>query len=191
MRPALFLTVVLAGCGTHQSAPPEPAAAEEPASPEARISITYSHPGDHLQSMVVTKYGGAQTLRTGETSQGSASVVRFDGGVVVWEFAAPEKGLVQDLPLLGHKHEPPLAPQQVKYGTLPAGFVQSTPDSGPPEPLQANQYYVFTVIRSSGSMSYEAVKVNGDGSLEAFAAEPRAGNSFRLCCNVPADFPSS
>jgi hypothetical protein len=32
------------------------------------------------------------------------------------------------------------------------------------------------------------VKVNGDGSLEAYEADPRAGSSFWLCCNLAGDF---
>jgi hypothetical protein len=79
----------------------------------------------------------------------------------------------------------------VKYGQMPAGFSQTAPDSGPPEPLEPSTYYVFSVTRASGSTSFEAVKVDSDGSLEAYAAEPRAGTSFSLCCNVSADFSAS
>jgi hypothetical protein len=80
---------------------------------------------------------------------------------------------------------------EVQYGVVPRHFVQSTPDSGPPEPLEPNHYYIFSVMRVSGSTNYEAIKVEADGSLEGYDAEPRAGTSFRLCCNVNADFPGT
>jgi hypothetical protein len=44
------------------------------------------------------------------------------------------------------------------------------------------------VTRASGSTNYEAIKVEADGALEAYEAEPRAGTSFRLCCNLSAGF---
>ena len=74
------------------------------------------------------------------------------------------------------------------YGKLPANYASTVPESGPPQPLEPDHYYVFAVIRGSGATSYEAVKVNADGSLEAYAAEPRAGDSFRLCCDLAPDF---
>jgi hypothetical protein len=66
--------------------------------------------------------------------------------------------------------------------------VQTIPDAEPPEPLEPDNFYIFSVTRKSGSISYEAVKVNADGSLEAYEADPRAGTSFRLCCNLSSDF---
>ncbi|MGH7933000.1 MAG: hypothetical protein ACREQN_07500, partial [Candidatus Binataceae bacterium] len=57
-----------------------------------------------------------------------------------------------------------------------------------PEPLEPDHYYIFEVSRGSGSISWEAVKVSADGSLESYVAEPRAGTSYRLCCNVGLDF---
>jgi hypothetical protein len=82
----------------------------------------------------------------------------------------------------------PQAVTEVKYGAMPPHFIETTPESGPPEPLQSDHYYVFTVTRASGATSYEAVKVNGDGTLEAYEADPRAGTSFQLCCNLAPDF---
>jgi hypothetical protein len=48
---------------------------------------------------------------------------------------------------------------------------------------------VFQIERQSGSTSYQAVKVLADGSLQAYNAQPRAGSSYLLCCNVTSDFP--
>ena len=62
-------------------------------------------------------------------------------------------------------------------------------DEGPPEPLDRGAYYVFQIERVSGSISYQAVKVLADGSLQAYNAQPRAGSSYLLCCNVTSDFP--
>ena len=154
---------------------------------EAKINISYARPDDFMTALAVTKYSGAQTLATSDTKSGSASVVRFEGGAVVWQIRA-EKTLLSNMPVLGRKEDKPYAVTEVKYGIMPAHFTATIPDGGSPEPLEPGNYYVFTVTRSSGSTSYEAVRVNGDGSLEAYEAEPRAGTSYRLCCNIAADF---
>jgi hypothetical protein len=153
--------------------------------PDAKINISYSRPDDFLNSVTVTEYSSAETVLTESGKGPSASIVRFEGGVVVWQIGITKK-LMADVPMLGeHKS---YAVTEIMYGKLPANFVSSIPDSGPPPPLQADHYYVFTVARASGATSYEAVKVNGDGSLEAYAADPRAGDSFRLCCDLAPDF---
>jgi hypothetical protein len=210
----LLPLLLLAACGSHQDASPAPDAAASPAatpaspaatpaspaatpaspaatpapgSPEAKIQISYSHQGDFLASVAVTKYSTAQTLATYTTKDGAASVIRFDGGVTVWQFGVEER-MLAGMPVIGREERSHSAPKEVSYGTLPGDFTQSIPDNGPPEPLETNHYYVFAVTRGSGSVSYEAVKVNGDGSLEAYEADPRAGTSFRLCCDLSADF---
>jgi hypothetical protein len=53
---------------------------------------------------------------------------------------------------------------------------------GPPHP------YRYTAQRASGTLSYEAMRVEPDGSLDGYEAEPRAGTSYVLCCNVSPDF---
>ncbi len=156
-----------------------------PSGPEAKIHISYSRPSDFLSSLAVTEYSSAETVFTESGKGPQASIVRFNGGVVIWQIGVA-KGLLTDVPMLGeHK---PHALTEVVYGKLPANFVSTIPDSGPPQPLEPDHYYVFTVARESGATSYEAVKVNADGSLEAYAAEPRAGDSFRLCCDLALDF---
>lgn len=156
-----------------------------PPGPDAKIRISYSRPDDFLSSLVVTEYSSAETVLSEAGTVPSASIVRFEGGVVVWQIGI-EKSLLTDVPMIGKSK--PYAVTEVKYGTLPPHFVATTPESGPPEPLEPDHYYVFTVTRASGSTSYEAVKINGDGSLEAYTADPRAGTSFQLCCNVAPDF---
>lgn len=156
-----------------------------PAGPEAKINISYSRSGDFLNSLTVTEYSAAETVLTESGKGPSASIIRFEGGVVIWQIGVDKK-LLAHVPVFGERNSYTVS--QVIYGKLPANFVSTVPDSGPPQPLQADHYYVFTVTRASGVISYEAVKVNGDGSLEAYAAEPRAGDSFRLCCDVAADF---
>jgi hypothetical protein len=181
---------MLTGCSTHQAqqsgTAQTPPVESQSAVPAAKINISYSHPGDFLSSMVVTKYAGAHTLQN-EPLKDGAQIIRFDGDVVVWQFSI-EESMLGGLPLVGHSGTNRPAPKQVEYGILPQGFVQTVPDTGSPEPLEPDQYYVFMVTRGSASVSYEAVKVNGDGSLAAYAADPRAGTSFRLCCNIPPDF---
>ncbi len=150
--------------------------------PEAKIHISYSTQGDYLKSLAVTKYSSADMIAP---APGGASIVRFEGGVEVWSFAY-QRSMFSDLPIGGSPRA--FAVAEIQYGVLPANFVESMPGSGPPEPLEPGHYYVFAVTRQSGSTSYQAVKVNADGSLEGYDADPRAGTSFSLCCNVSADF---
>lgn len=187
------LAMAAPGCsifGKREAAPAATAPADDAQSsndqalpgPEAKIHISYSKHGDFLKSLVVTKYSSADTIAPGP---GGASIVRFNGGVEVWRFAY-QHGMFSDLPIGGSTDA--YAVTEIQYGVLPAHFVESMPDSGPPEPLEPGHYYVFAVTRQSGSTSYQAVKVNPDGSLEGYDADPRAGTSFSLCCNVSADF---
>ncbi|HKV54568.1 MAG TPA: hypothetical protein VJN94_07970 [Candidatus Binataceae bacterium] len=183
-----------AACASHKTTQPASSATTAAAQstdttlpgPEAKIHISYSHQGDFLTSLVVTEYASADPLRdVAEGKDLKGTIVRFEGGVVVWQIGV-EKSLLSSMPLIGK--DQPYAASEVKYGTMPPHFVSIVPETGPPEPLDPDHYYIFTVNRASGSTSYEAVKVNGDGSLEAYEAEPRAGTSFRICCNVAPDF---
>lgn len=188
----ILVIATIGGCAAHQATPaisdqpaPDQTASGGTAPPEAKIHISYAHRDEFLDSMVVTKYSSADALAA-RAQENGAAIIRFDTGIVVWQFAVA-KAFLSGMPGLG-SGEKGYAPAEVKYGDLPPHFDASIPDSGPPEPLEANHYYVFAVTRGSGSVSYEAVKVNGDGSLEAYEADPRAGTSYRLCCNIAADF---
>ncbi len=154
--------------------------------PGATVSITYAHRGDYLAALSVSKFNGAEVVETrGLDAQHVASVIRFDGGITVWEIK-PDTGMFSKLPVVGSGSK--YAVKSVTYGKLPEYFAQTTPDSGSPEPLEPGHYYVFAAQRASGTMSYEVVRVEDDGSLDAYEAEPRAGTSYLLCCNVSADF---
>lgn len=195
---AILIVCLMYGCAARKSGPPAAQAksaagpstaaaasnASQASQPQAKINISYAHAGDFLRSIVVTKYEGAKQLATEPAgSQGTASLVRFETGVKVWQIDV-DKGLLATFGM-GRKA---YALKLVAYGVVPKHFTQSIPDSGPPEPLEPNHYYIFSVIRNSGSDNYEAVKVGRDGSLESYDAEPRAGSSYRLCCNVSPDF---
>jgi hypothetical protein len=192
---ALALVTVIAGCsalGKKTAAPAPPPAADQssdvapPPGPEAKIQISYSQPNDYLYTLSLTKYAAATTLTSSTAGAGGAStVVRFEGGIPVWQIDI-EPGMFSDMPI-GFSSQN-YTVHEVKYGKVPPHFIQTTPDLGPPEPLKADHFYIFSVTRKSGSISYDAVKVNGDGSLQAYEADPRAGTSFRLCCNLPNDF---
>jgi len=169
-----------------QPSSPESAGAAGAPPPGATVSISYAHRGDYLASMNVSKFNGAELVETRNLDpQRVASIIRFDGGITVWEIK-PETGVFSKLPLVGSGSK--YALKSVTYGKLPDHFAQTTPDSGPPEPLEPGQYYVFAAQRASGAMSYEAVRVEDDGSLDAYEAEPRAGTSYLLCCNLSTDF---
>jgi hypothetical protein len=196
------LPVIAAGCASHKgTAQPsgDSAAAVQapdnaqtpdntpPPGAEVKIHISYAHPGDSLSSLIVTKYSSATDLRMQSPNKdGDASIVRFDGGAVVWQIGLAKSALDGISVLRREQKVDALA--EVKYGNLPKNFLQVIPDTGPPEPLEPDNYYIFTVTRASGSTNYEAIKVEADGALEAYEAEPRAGTSFRLCCNLSPGF---
>ena len=186
---AFALAAGIAGCALHAkaAAPSADQSADAPSpGPEAKIQISYSQPNDYLSTLSMTKYSGATVLETPPAGPGGvASVVRFDGGEPTWQINI-EPGMFTQMPFGWSARN--YAVSEVKYGEVPPHFVQTIPDSGPPEPLEAGHFYIFSVTRKSGSISYDAVKVNGDGSLQAYEADPRAGSSFRLCCNLASDF---
>jgi len=191
---AILLSCSISACAVFSHGAPAPstnngasnAANEAPSGPEAKINISYSKASDYLSSLVVTKYAAANTIATDSKSKGDvATTVLFEGGVVVWQVDI-SPSTFSGLPGIGSRL--PYIIKHVKYGEIPQGFQQTAPDNGPPEPLEPDNYYVFSVIRASGSTNYEAVKVQADGSLVAYDADPRAGDSFQLCCNVAPDF---
>jgi hypothetical protein len=182
----VWMSSVLFGCSMlkKNSAAPEPIVVDDqtpmPATPTS-IQISYAKPDDTLQSVAVSTFTGANTLRTISDGDNEAAVVRFDGGVPVWKFHANRS-------LLNPLSKTPYHVTSVEYGKLPNGFVQDQPEVGPPPPLDAGGYYIFAIQRASGATSYQAVRVKLDFSLEVYDAEPRAGTSYKLCCDVASDF---
>ncbi|HVA41652.1 MAG TPA: hypothetical protein VNF49_13365 [Candidatus Binataceae bacterium] len=175
-----------------ESSPTETAPAEggsndaNSAPPGATVAITYAHQGDYLYSLSVSKFNGAEMVESRSVDpEHVTSIIRFDGGVTVWEIKA-DTGVLSKLPVVGSGER--FAAKSVTYGKLPAHFAQVTPDGDPPESLEVGHYYIFTAQRASGTLSYEAVRVAADGSLDGYEAEPRAGTSYLLCCNVSPDF---
>ena len=191
MIPAMIaaLTFVIAGCSTIKrmtSSNSSPSDEDQPlaASATPSIQIAYAKTGDTLKSIVVSQFSGANVLRTVNEDGKEATVVRFDGGVPIWQFHA-NRSLLNPLTTI---ETTPYHLASVEYGKLPDGFIQDVPEAGPPPPLDAGGYYIFAIERASGAVSYQVVKVNPDLSLRAYDAEPRAGTSYKLCCNVGADF---
>jgi hypothetical protein len=154
--------------------------------PVANVAISYRHPGDALTRATVIKFFGAEVIENHQRdATHTESVVRFDGGVPIWEFKADESTFGSLTGVGAAKY----SLKSVEYSKVPPHFTQVLPEEGPPEPLDRGSYYVFQIERASGSTSYQAVKVLADGSLQAYNAQPRAGSSYLLCCNVTADFP--
>jgi hypothetical protein len=192
---AMIAACLLAACGTQnkdamapaghgdaQSAGSSSGTGNTPSDAAPKIHISYAQANDFLASLSVTKYSGAEELAKSPVSGGTASVIRFAGGVIIWQIDV-EKGIFGGL---GPRSE--YAIDQVKYGMVPPHFVQSVPEEGPPEPLEPGHFYVFSVIRKSASNNYQVVKVEPGGSFQGYVADPRAGTSFQLCCNIGADF---
>ena len=154
--------------------------------PVANVAISYRRPGDALTRATVIKFFGAEVIANHQRDPShTESVVRFDGGVPIWEFKADESTFGSVTGVGATKY----TLKNIEYAKVPTHFTQIIPEEGPPEPLDRGAYYVFQVERQSGSTSYQAVKVLADGSLQAYNAQPRAGSSYLLCCNVTADFP--
>jgi len=154
--------------------------------PVANVAISYRRPGDALARATVIKFFGAEVIANHQRdATHTESVVRFDGGVPIWEFKADESTFGSFTGVGESKY----TLKNIEYSKVPTHFAQVLPEEGPPEPLDRGSYYVFQIERQSGSTSYQAVKVLADGSLQAYNAQPRAGSSYLLCCNVTADFP--
>jgi hypothetical protein len=154
--------------------------------PVANVAITYRRADDALARATVIKYFGAEVIANHQRDAShTESVVRFDGGVPIWEFKADESTFGSLTGVGATKY----SLKSIEYGKVPAHFTQVLPEEGPPEPLDRGAYYVFQIERVSGSTSYQTVKVLADGSFQAYNAQPRAGSSYMLCCNVTADFP--
>ena len=195
---ALMLAGFAAGCAWRNppkspetaARSPEPAAAPGSA---ASVQISYAHPNDYLQSLTVTEFPGARVILTKSRGDKTSSIVRFEGGRPVWEITN-QTGLglsvLEHLPGVGAAARPD-ALKSVSYGQVPPNFVQTAPDYGSPEPLETDKYYVFSVMRGSGARSFQAIRLQADGSVESYDAEPRAGTSYELCCDLPADFAST
>ncbi len=136
---------------------------------------------------MVMKFTSAQVLRTRpRDAANTASIIRLNGGMATWQVNA-QPGLLGHLPGFAEKQKP----AKVTYGNVPDGFEQTIPEDGSPEPLEPNRYYVFTLRRNSGAIGLELLKVDSGGTLERYAAEPRIGSSYEVCCNLPADFTSA
>jgi hypothetical protein len=187
----LSLALGLSGCSwlkrSSASTPEDYVAVEDqtqrPATPTS-IQISYAKTDDTLQSVVVSQFTGAAVLRTSGQGDAEASLVRFDGGVPIWQFHANRSVLNP----ISEIEKAPYHVTTIEYGKVPKGFEQDTPESGPPPPLDAGGYYIFAITRGSGATSYQAVRVRTDLTIQAYDADPRAGTSYNLCCNVSADF---
>ncbi len=191
----LLVAIALAGagCSAKTTASAEPAAAPPPAAENgssqpavtAKITITYEKQNDTLESVTVKQFTGATVIRNRSVDgKQSASIVRFDGGVTIWKFHSNRTVLNP----LSEIESGTYRVEKVGYGDVPTGFTQDVPESGVPEPLAADSFYIFTIKRASGAISYEAVKVNADTSLQVYDADPRAGTSYELCCDLASDF---
>jgi hypothetical protein len=157
---------------------------QRPTTPTS-IQISYAQAGDTLQSVSVSQFTGAAVLRTSGEGDSQSSLVRFDGGVPIWKFHSGRSMLNP----ISEIEKTPYRVASIEYGMVPRGFEQDTPESGPPAPLFAGGYYIFAITRASGAVSYQAVRVQPDLTLQVYDADPRAGTSYSLCCNVSADFP--
>jgi hypothetical protein len=173
-------------------APESPSPLATPAPPSVTVHIGYAHRNDHLESLSVAKFAAAVLIRTRRQKSGTAAVLRFEGGEPVWEIAA-DKGLSGSL--LGHVpgvgEYKKFAIGEVTYGVLPKHFSKAAPENSEPEPLERGSYYIFTVRRKIGAVSYQAIHITGDGTIEGYEAQPRAGSSYELCCNIAPDFAGS
>ncbi|MGH7935082.1 MAG: hypothetical protein ACREQN_18220, partial [Candidatus Binataceae bacterium] len=143
-----LLGIAFAGCAAHKRAASTSSASVPAATssggdhddanatngPQASIHVSYAHPNDYLSALIVTKYSGAQIIQTSAAGkEGTPSIIRFEGGITVWQINV-DKSVLASLPVLDFKNEYQL--KQITYATMPRHFLQTLPDSGPPEPLE-------------------------------------------------------
>lgn len=185
------LIISLAACSWLKRGSNEEDIAVDDQSPRAAappsVQINYAKPNDTLQTVIVSQFTGASVLRTMGEGDAQESLIRFDGGVPIWKFHA-NRNLLNPLNDIGKS---PFHIASVQYGTVPKGFIQDAPEAGPPPPLSPGTFYIFEIERASGAISYQAARVKSDFTIEAYDAEPRAGTSYKLCCNVSSDFPAA
>lgn len=186
-----MMLAVVAGvsdCSRLKKAPTDEYIAVDDQTPRAAtptsINISYAKPTDTLQTVIVTQFTGATVLRTIGEGDAQESLIRFDGGVPIWKFHA-NRSLLNPLNEIA---KTPFHLASLEYGVVPKGFVQDAPEAGPPPPLAQGGYYIFEIQRASGATSYQAARVKGDFTIQAYDAEPRAGTSYKLCCDVSSDF---
>ncbi len=193
----MMMATLIAACAARHSDANATGAGAKPAASNganplvAAVQIDYSHRDDFLRSVTVTKFTAVSVIpiAPGEEKPGT-SIFRFEGGgVPIWQIQADEgvtRELLTAIPLVaaGSKY----AISKLRYGELPKNFLQNIPEAGPPEPLEPGSYYVFEADRASGSASFDAIKTDADRTIESYEAQPRAGESYALCCNVNSDF---
>jgi len=165
----------------------ESQASEDDSAPKAFVAISYAHHDDYLKSVTVIKYESAErvSVHRQHTPGPQATTVRFEGGAPVWQLNAPIN-VFNSLTRVGLKEQ--FAIGEVQYGAIPERFIQILPEEGPAEPLEIGRYYVFEVQREIGSTNYQVVRVLADKSLQTYEAEPEAGESYALCCDVDPNF---
>jgi hypothetical protein len=173
-----------------------PEAAEE--SNSFVVHIEYSEKRDFLRSLDVIEYQRAQLLKALYRPGGrERALVRFSGGTTVWRIEPkPVKrtllsrtspfSLLSEIPVADVNRD--LRVEAVTYGKLPKGLIQTLPSSGPPDPLEIGEYYMVKVERALGVTNYQVVRLDPNGEIAVYDADPRAGDSYELCCDVAAEF---
>ena len=120
--------------------------------PVANVAINYRHPGDALARATVIKFFGAEVIKNDQRDAShTESVVRFDGGVPIWEFKADE-GTFGSLTGVGASK---YSLKNIEYAKVPAHFAQILPEEGPPEPLDRG---ATTSFRSSACRDRSATR---------------------------------
>ncbi len=162
------------------------------------VHIEYAERRDFLRSLTVVEYQRAQLLMARPASEGHArSLVRFGGGTTIWRIEpkpvkrtllsrASPFSVLSDIPVANVNGD--LRVSAVAYGKLPRGLIQTLPEAGPPDPLETGEYYMVRVERAFGVTNYQVVRLDANGEIEVYDADPRAGDSYELCCDVSSQF---
>jgi hypothetical protein len=181
------------------SANDEQTRAPEPAQENSfSVHIEYAERRDFLRSLTVIEYQRAQLLMAKPGSGNHArSLVRFSGGTTIWRIEpkpvkrtllarASPFSVLSDIPVANVNGD--LRVSTVGYGKVPRGFIQAMPQAGPPDPLEIGEYYMVRVERAFGVTNYQLVRLDANGDIEVYDADPRAGDSYELCCDVSSGF---
>src|SRR6266852_723627 len=129
--------------------------------PVANVAVSYKRPGDALARATVIKFFGADVIANHPRDAAhTESVVRFDGGVPIWEFKADESTFGSLTGVGAGKY----ALKNIEYAKVTADFSQVVTDAWPAQGRDRAAYSVFEIVRQSGSASYQAAKVLAAGS---------------------------
>ena len=153
--------------------------------PVANVAITYRRPGDALARATVIKFFGAEVIANHQRDASrTESVVRFDGGVPIWEFKADESTFGSITGVGGSKY----SLKSVEYAKVPPHFTQILPEEGPPNRWTAAP---TTSFRLSGNQARSVTRPSRYSPTDRFRLTTRSRARAAVTCFAATSPPTS